>query len=95
MISVAIVIPEMGFDDDPISPVMRDDTVAKKKPKTMTRTDTRTLPCVGRPGITARKIASASDPASTIVIGMSRSVRSFAPPVAGAESFEAFARRRR
>ena len=75
MISVAIVIPEIGFEDDPISPVMRDDTVAKKNPKKITRTETRRLPCVGSPGITARNIASASDPARTIVIGMSRSVR--------------------
>ena len=43
MISVAMVIPEMGLDDDPIKPVMREETVAKKKPK-MIRTDTSTLP---------------------------------------------------
>ena len=34
MISVAIVMPEIGFDELPMSPVMRDDTVTKKKPKT-------------------------------------------------------------
>ena len=28
-----MVIPEIGFEDVPISPVIRDDTVAKKKPK--------------------------------------------------------------
>ena len=33
-ISVAIVMPEIGFDDEPMRPVMRDDTVEKKKPKT-------------------------------------------------------------
>ena len=31
---VAIVIPEIGFDEDPMSPVIRDDTVATKKPIT-------------------------------------------------------------
>src|SRR5262249_54286261 len=34
--SVATVIPEIGLDDDPISPVIREETVAKKKPKTTT-----------------------------------------------------------
>ena len=38
MIRVAIVIPEMGFDDVPMSPVIRDETVTKKKPKTTIRT---------------------------------------------------------
>ena len=57
MISVAIVMPEIGFDEEPMRPVMRDDTVAKKKPKRTTSTAARTLPCVGRPGITARKMA--------------------------------------
>src|SRR5262250_3749529 len=31
---VAIVMPEIGFEDEPISPVKRDDTVTNKKPKT-------------------------------------------------------------
>ena len=39
MISVAMVMPEIGFDEEPISPVMRDDTVAKKKPKSTIRID--------------------------------------------------------
>jgi hypothetical protein len=87
MISVAIVMPEIGFDDDPIKPVMRDETVAKKKPNRTTRTETRTLPCVGRPGMTARKMASSSEPPSTIDIGMSRSVRDCAPPAAVPKPF--------
>ena len=33
-ISVAIVMPEMGFDDEPIMPTMRQATVTKKNPKT-------------------------------------------------------------
>jgi hypothetical protein len=34
---VAIVIPEIGFDDEPMSPTMRDDTATKKNPNTSTR----------------------------------------------------------
>ena len=41
---MAIVMPEIGFDEVPIRPVMRDETVTKKKPKTMIRSDARTLP---------------------------------------------------
>src|SRR6516225_4365351 len=33
---VATVIPEIGLDDDPISPVNRDETVTNKKPKIST-----------------------------------------------------------
>ena len=32
--SVATVMPEIGFDEEPISPVSRDDTVTNRKPKT-------------------------------------------------------------
>src|SRR5512139_4044379 len=39
--SVAIVIPEIGFDDEPISPTMREETATKKKPNTTIRTLTR------------------------------------------------------
>src|SRR5438876_6058820 len=70
-ISVAIVIPEMGFDDVPIKPVMREDTVTKRNPKTMTRIAARKLPCVGIFGATARKIASSSEPAITTAVGVS------------------------
>ena len=34
---VAIVMPEIGFDEVPMMPTMRDETVTKKKPKTTTR----------------------------------------------------------
>jgi hypothetical protein len=30
-------MPEIGFDDEPISPVSRDDTVTKRNPKRMIR----------------------------------------------------------
>ena len=83
-ISVAIVMPEIGFDEVPMSPVMRDETVTNRNPKMMTRIAARKLPCVGIFGATARKIASSSDPPSTTVVGRSRSVRSRAVAVAPA-----------
>ena len=36
--NVATVIPEIGFEDEPTSPVKRDETVTNKKPKAMIRT---------------------------------------------------------
>src|SRR5215510_13868153 len=75
--SVAIVIPEIGFEDDPIMPTMREETVTKKKPKTTIRTDIRRLPG-NFPGIWGRTDISSArpiDPIRTKVIGMSRSVR--------------------
>ena len=75
-ISVAMVIPEIGFDEVPIKPVMREDTVTKRKPKMMTRIAARKFPCIGIFGATTRKIASRNDPPSTKVVGRSRSVRS-------------------
>src|SRR5687767_12477805 len=78
--SVAMVMPEMGFDEDPISPTIRDDTVTKKKPKITTRIDATKLPCVGSRGASARNRARRTVPASTSVIGMSRSVRRRPPP---------------
>ena len=50
--SVAIVMPEIGFDDVPMRPVMRDETVTKKKPKMTIRIAARKLPCVGSFGAT-------------------------------------------
>src|SRR5512138_3216702 len=78
---VAIVMPEIGLDDEPIRPVIRDDTVTKKKPKMTISTAARKFPCVGILGAMARKIASARDPPSTTIIGMSRSVLVFTGPV--------------
>src|SRR4029450_8288271 len=70
-ISVAIVMPEIGFDELPISPVMRDDTLTKKKPKGIVRMAASGLPNVGRRGTATRKMASASEPPRTIVSGRS------------------------
>ena len=36
--SVAIIMPEVGQDDEPTSPVSREPTVTKRKPKAMMRT---------------------------------------------------------
>ena len=36
-----MVIPEIGFDEEPISPTMREETATKKKPKTTMRRLTR------------------------------------------------------
>ena len=73
--SVAIVIPEIGLEELPISPVMRDDTVTKKKPNSTMRIAERALPWVGVPGAKTRKMARASEPMSTTRSGRSRSVR--------------------
>ncbi len=77
-ISVAMVIPEIGLDEVPISPVMRDETVTNRNPKTITRMAARKFPCIGIFGATARKIASRNEPPSTKAVGRSRSVRSVA-----------------
>src|SRR3954453_6080099 len=53
-ISVAIVMPEIGFDEVPMRPVMRDETVTNRKPKMITRMPARKLPCIGIFGATAR-----------------------------------------
>src|ERR1041385_6637476 len=53
-ISVAMVMPEIGFDEVPIRPVMREETVAKKKPKIRIRIAASGLPNVGRFGTAAR-----------------------------------------
>jgi len=86
-IRVAIVIPEIGFEDEPISPTSRDETVTKRKPKITIRIAAATL-ATKWPGfmknwrMTQRKATIASDPPATIVIGMSRSVRCRATAVA-------------
>ena len=74
--SVAIVIPEIGFDEVPICPVMRDETVTKKKPKTrISNAESRFTSSVG---ISTAKVRIAAIPISEYKIGMSRSVRGIA-----------------
>ncbi len=78
IIRVAIVMPEIGFDEVPMIPTMREETVTKKKPKTTMRSDIRSDcgkgPC-GKFGRIARITTIASDPMSTNPIPRSRSVR--------------------
>ncbi len=40
---VAMAMPEIGFDEVPIRPVMREETVTNRKPKTITRMAAKTL----------------------------------------------------
>ena len=86
-ISVAIVMPEIGFDDEPMMPTMRLATVTKKKPKTTISRPSSSLlpmPVPGTNGSTRdhEDQHQRADRATT-VIGRSRSVRSTcaaAPP---------------
>src|ERR1700753_2656165 len=57
--SVAMVIPETGFDELPINPTMRDDTVTNKKPNSATSTEAARLAshptCAPGTGLKVRK----------------------------------------
>src|SRR4051794_38318829 len=76
---VAIVIPEIGLEEEPINPTIREETVTKKNPNTTTSSEASTLPWVGIRGATARKMASSTVPPRTIDSGMSCSVRARPP----------------
>ena len=86
-ISVAMAMPLIGLDEEPSSPVMRDETTEKKNPKTMMDTaEIRAGPIPGTVRSCGRNdmnTARATDPMRTTEIGMSRSVRrrSSAPPI--------------
>ena len=60
-IKVAMVMPEIGFDELPMMPTMRDDTVTKKKPKTTMSTAMNSEPgnVPGRLGRSAMMATSA------------------------------------
>src|ERR1700722_3487797 len=75
--SVAIVIPEIGFDELPMMPTIRLETVTKKNPKTTTRSPVRSDPgnVPGNVGRNAMIATSATHPPTTIDSGRSRSVR--------------------
>src|SRR5258707_14538464 len=84
-----MAMPEIGFDEVPMRPAMREDTVTNRKPKTTTSTDAITFARapVGAPG-TGLKVRNAhitatitAEPARTSVIGRSCDVR---PPAAAA-----------
>src|ERR1700685_3652411 len=74
-IRVAIVIPEIGLDEEPINPTILEDTVTKKKPNTTIIIAERKL--VGMLGITDIKMINATLPIRTYISGISLSVLTF------------------
>ena len=79
--SVAIVMPEIGLDDEPITPVIRELTVTNRNPKS-----TIIAPPMSRPGRSvgiscdaATASTSPSEPRTTTAMGRSRSVRGMPP----------------
>ncbi len=82
-ISVAIVIPEIGFELDPMMPTMRLATVTKKNPNTIIRTPSKSLLKILSPGICGMNAINTTSrrlPPRTTVNGKSRSVRRTATP---------------
>src|SRR5256885_11980056 len=73
MSSVATVMPEMGFDELPTSPVRRELTVTKRKPRTSRSSAPRTL--ILNEGTSVQTTTINSDPTPTTQSGRSRSVR--------------------
>ena len=71
--SVATVMPEIGFDELPTSPVSRELTVTKRNPSTSSSTAPSTL--ILNEGTSVQTITIRSDPAPTSQSGRSRSVR--------------------
>src|SRR5262245_59009831 len=67
--SVATVIPEIGFDDEPTSPVSCDDTATNKNPKTTIMIAPRKFICSGDEIMIATMMAAI--PMNTVFIGMS------------------------
>ena len=72
--SVATVMPEMGFEEDPISPVSRDDTVTNRNPSTTISAAPTAFMCSA--GASMIATISARQPNTTTFIDRSRSVRS-------------------
>ena len=81
MRSVATVMPEIGLEELPTSPVRRELTVTKRKPSTRINTDPRML--ILSEGTSAQVTTRTREPTPTTQSGMSRSVRGIctrAPP---------------
>ena len=68
-----IVIPETGFDVEPMIPHVIEVTATKKKERMTSRTIVRKF--IGRPGNSQRMRIMATDPRMSQDIGISRSVR--------------------
>ena len=79
--SVAMVMPEIGLDDEPISPVNREDTVTNRKPKTMMSSAPRRF--ILSVGTATMPTMSTMRPMPTKLMGRSRSVRGMATASAG------------
>ena len=73
--SVATVMPEIGLDEDPISPVSRDETVTNRKPKHDDQDRAEHVHVQRRGGKDGQHRAPRC-PAATNFIDRSRSVRS-------------------
>ena len=71
--SVAMAMPETGLLEEPIRPTMREETVAKKKPKTMTIRAVNRFR--GMAGTSHMTTATMRMPSRTTFMGMSCSVR--------------------
>ncbi|KFC72789.1 hypothetical protein FG94_01745 [Massilia sp. LC238] len=67
-------MPEIGFEDEPTSPVRREDTVANRKPNTRIRSAPSRFMCSGVATVMMAMIAR--QPIRTHLSGMSCSVRS-------------------
>ncbi len=87
MSKVATVMPEIGFDEEPISPVMRDETVTKKNPNSKIKTAVAKL--ISSTGASQIAAIKARQPPKTSAIGRSRCVRLTATVVTGVEPREA------
>ena len=74
----AMVIPDTGLDEEPISPTMREETVTKKKLKSTIRTAPSRF--TGTPGQSQRATASSGASVKTKRMDRSRCVRAVAPP---------------
>src|SRR5688572_6867223 len=77
---VTSVIAEVGFDDTPIRPTMRDETTTKATPKIATPSaattrGTKDMLPAKRPGTATSVSTTSAGTATTIQAGMSRSVR--------------------
>ncbi len=71
--SVATVMPEIGLEDEPISPVSREDTVTNRKPNTMMSSAPRKFMCSA--GVAMMPTMRTIMPMPTKLMGRSRSVR--------------------
>ena len=68
-----MAMPETGLLEEPMRPTIREDTVAKKKPKTMTIRAVNRFR--GIAGTSHSTMATRSTPSRTTFMGMSCSVR--------------------